>query len=284
MPYIYCAKLVCEYEWTDKDGKSQGPEIVATNMETHQLEVYDWSNIIAANSPHGNLDEYIKWMAEQNFKKGMVAGISRANISLSDNGTVTVSNSLTSKSVTIYSHSYNAGYNKGLKVGYEMGKKVNNYSDSTGCFERGTLITMADYTNKSIEDIEIGDFVLSYNEYTKSIEPAIVTNTIIWHNTIKMIKIYLDNGTYLHMTAGHPVLTTDGWKSVDQIGALKECCITTEPIEIGQKVMTQNGLSTIVNIEFIRDIPNHDTYNITVPGNNTYFANGSIVHNILVKQ
>ena len=85
------------------------------------------------------------------------------------------------------------------------------------------------------------------------------------------------------MTACHPILTTDGWKSLDREMALKEHLIYTEDIEVGQKVITKTGNIKIIHIEYLEDIPNRDTYNITVPKNNTYLANGFVVHNALIK-
>ena len=65
--------------------------------------------------------------------------------------------------------------------------------------------------------------------------------------------------------------------------ALKEHRIYTDDIKIGQIVITNNGNIKITNIEYLEDIPDHDTYNITVPKNNTYLANGCVVHNASAK-
>ena len=152
-------------------------------------------------------------MAEQNFRKGKAAGIveglKSAKISLSKNGTVTVSNSSTSKSQQFYANSYNNGY----YVGLSEGKRYT--PPPGGCFEAGTLITMADGTMIPIEQVQSGDYIISYNESSTKFEISEVTDTIIWHNTINMIKLSFDNNKELIMTACHPILTTDGWKSLD---------------------------------------------------------------------
>ena len=98
-----------------------------------------------------------------------------------------------------------------------------------------------------------------------------------------MVKLYFEDGNILIMTACHPILTTDGWKSLDHEMALKEHLIYTDDIKIGQMVVTNSGNIKITNVEYLKDIPNHDTYNITVPKNNTYLANGFVVHNALIK-
>ena len=43
---------------------------------------------------------------------------------------------------------------------------------NTCCFVKGTKITMFDYTTKNIEDVKIGDIVITYNEETKLQEPG----------------------------------------------------------------------------------------------------------------
>ena len=211
----------------------------------------------------------------------MKEGLKSAKISLSRDGTVTVTNSYTSKSHQFYGNSYNNGYN----FGYAAGKKAGQAAPSRGgCFEQGTLITLSNGTTIPIENIKIGDKVISYNELTSEFEISEVTDTIIWHNTINMIKLSFDNNKELIMTACHPILTTDGWKSLDYETALSEHQIYTEDIEIGQSVITEKGNIKITNIEYLDDIPNHDTYNITVPKNNTYLANGYVVHNKSIMQ
>jgi len=57
---------------------------------------------------------------------------------------------------------------------------------NTCCFVKGTKITMFDYTTKNIEDVKIGDIVITYNEENKAAEPEkFDTNgniTAAWQN------------------------------------------------------------------------------------------------------
>lgn len=153
-----------------------------------------------------------------------------------------------------------------------------------GCFDSGTKILMADGTEKNIEDIVIGDIIIAYNEKENIFEFQKVINTMIHHNTIEMIDLYLDDGTHIGMTACHPILTTDGWKSLNHDIALLEHWIETTPIEIGQKVICKDGiLKEIIKIEYRKNIENYNTYNISVGSVHTYIANGIIVHNAMTK-
>ena len=149
-----------------------------------------------------------------------------------------------------------------------------------GCFSPGTKITMGDLTIKNIEDIQVGDFVLAYNEDSKIFESKKVIHSFAHYNTIEMLDIYLSNGTILEATACHPILTTDGWKSLNHDIALYEHEIETTPLEIGQEVICQGDNLIITNIIWKEDIPNFTTYNITVEDIHTYIANGIIVHNM----
>ena len=50
------------------------------------------------------------------------------------------------------------------EVGMKLKKKLCEMEIIPGCFVAGTLIKMKGGGYKRIEDIEIGDYVLSYNE------------------------------------------------------------------------------------------------------------------------
>lgn len=151
-----------------------------------------------------------------------------------------------------------------------------------GCFEKGTEILMADNTFKFIEDVKVDDMVMAYNEVTGDYNPKPVLHSFIHHNTVEMVDIYLSNGIRIGMTACHPILTTDGWKSLNYNIALKEHEIETSELKIGQEVI---GLinAVVEKIEWRKDIPNYDTYNITVEDDHTYIANGYVVHNMPLK-
>ncbi len=71
--------------------------------------------------------------------------------------------------------------------------------------------------SKKIEDIKIGDKILSYNEKTGKKEYDIVTN-IFNRKTNKLINLTLSNGNELKLTEEHPVFVTDkGWIEANQL-------------------------------------------------------------------
>lgn len=168
-----------------------------------------------------------------------------------------------------------------LKLGFSADQLI--IETSGGCFEKGTKILMIDGSEKNIENIEIGDMVITYNEDTKEFEPGEVVDTFIKHNTIEMLDIYFENNIHLGITACHPILTDEGWKSLNQEVALFEHKIITEPLSINQIAIGYMSLNKILKIDWRADQPNLDTYNITVENNHTYIANNIVVHNAVTK-
>lgn len=151
------------------------------------------------------------------------------------------------------------------------------------CFIGGTQILMEDYTLKSIEDIKPGDIVMTYNENTKTFESGVVEKFKTRHIANEIIDLYLSDNTVISLTSGHPMLTTDGWKSLDYMISLFEHQIETEDLKVGQKLIGINGLATIEKIEKRKNPKGFDVYNITVPVNQTYIANGYVAHNAALK-
>ncbi len=149
-----------------------------------------------------------------------------------------------------------------------------------GCFDAGTKITMADGSVKNIENVMIGDFVLSYNINIQQFIAEKVTGTLIHYNTINMLDISLEDGSHLGITNTHPIYTTEGWVSEDILGSWREHNVHTHPIKIGQYIFGQHGLTKIKQINHRPDIANYTTYNLTVENTHAYIANGQLVHNM----
>lgn len=149
-----------------------------------------------------------------------------------------------------------------------------------GCFDAGTKITMADGSVKNIENVMIGDFVLSYNINLQQFIAEKVTGTLIHYNTINMLDISLEDGSHLGITNTHPIYTTEGWVSEDILGSWREHNVHTHPIKIGQYIFGQHGLTKIKQINHRPDIANYTTYNLTVENTHAYIANGQLVHNM----
>ena len=81
-----------------------------------------------------------------------------------------------------------------------------------GCLRGDVLVTMAGGSEKPIRDIEAGDHVLSFNEESGEFEPQVVLKHIVRAPSDETwLRLTMDNGEALVITAEHPVLTDAGW-------------------------------------------------------------------------
>ena len=148
------------------------------------------------------------------------------------------------------------------------------------CFDPGTQVLMSDGTTKNIEDIEVGEYVMSYNETTKNFEPKKVLRTITRHHSDDLVYINLSNGERIGMRAYHPLLTTEGYKSLRP--ELKAAYVNNEKLEklkVGDTLVGYNSNVTITSIEERAPIENYDTYNLEIEDNHNYIVNGIVAHN-----
>lgn len=151
--------------------------------------------------------------------------------------------------------------------------------NNTCCFVKGTKITMSDYTIKNIEDVKIGDFVITYNEETKEQEPGKVINTVKPLRT-DIVEYKLSNDVIIKSTSCHPYwVVNKGWSSFNPL-------LTKELYEFDVEKIEENDIFiTIDNKEVIVDkiteliTKEVTTYNLRILGNHTYYANGVLVHN-----
>jgi|ETNvirnome_2_300_1030623.scaffolds.fasta_scaffold07867_3 hypothetical protein len=128
-----------------------------------------------------------------------------------------------------------------------------------GCFVGGTQIQMHEGV-KSIEDVEIGDIVKSFDVGTSSVIDSKVTKTYVHTDRYYMIL----NGT-IKTTSVHPFYTDGKW-------------IEAGDLSIGDKILHVDGLEhTIDSIEEGDEVV--DVYNLEVGGIHNYFAEGYLVHN-----
>ncbi len=148
-----------------------------------------------------------------------------------------------------------------------------------GCFVEGTLVTMADGTYKKIEDIEIGDEVLSYNFDTEEIEIKSVTNLLTFKRQ-EIIHIQFDNEDEILSTDDHPYFVLNkGWCSYNPKNSKNYGIDSIGQLEEGDTLIGDRG----EEIQ-IRKIERLVSKKITVrtfevEDNHNYFANGVLVHN-----
>ena len=146
------------------------------------------------------------------------------------------------------------------------------------CFPAGTRITMADGSLKNIENVKIGDRVLSYDMKHDRFSS--------W--TVKMLgkpihPVYDINDGLLQMTKDHPlyVKKTDGrsgWGAVNpdnNMVRLRENVLT---LEVGDQLFSSDG-KWITITKITHGSEHVQTYNLwSISGVQTYFANGILVY------
>jgi RHS repeat-associated protein len=134
------------------------------------------------------------------------------------------------------------------------------------CFIAGTEILTTEGI-KNIEDIQVGDWVISDDPNTVGeIEAKQVLNTFV-RETTALVDIYID-GEVISTTGEHPFWTPDkGW-------------VEAKDIRVGSLLQTEDG--RIIDVDGIEKREGEfEVYNFKVEGFHTYFVSdlGILVHN-----
>jgi len=90
------------------------------------------------------------------------------------------------------------------------------------CHPAGTLVIMADGTQKKIEEINEGETVISYDMRNKEIEQSIVCK-LLTREVEELIEIETESGITLQLTTDHPVYIKDkGWIKAGELEGNEE--------------------------------------------------------------
>ena len=149
---------------------------------------------------------------------------------------------------------------------------------STCCFVAGTKVTMFDLTQKNIEDILIGDFILTYNEENQKQEKGEVKNLI---SPLKdnIVQYQLEDDTIIESTTCHPYwVVGKGWSSFDPNKTKELYSFDVDQINENDLLLSINNVELSIKKITILDIITI-TYNLEIEGNHTYYANNILVHN-----
>lgn len=150
--------------------------------------------------------------------------------------------------------------------------------DDNSCFPAGTKITMADGSYKNIEDINVGDKVLSYNIENKefrSWKVKVLERPIVHIYNINngLIKTSRDHPFYIKKQDGRT-----GWSAIEPLQNAFRISGEILNIEVGDQLFTSDGKwITIKEISYNSSAV--QTYNIlSYRGNKNYFANDLLVY------
>ena len=157
------------------------------------------------------------------------------------------------------------------------------------CFTSDTLITMVDGSTKHISAVRRGDIVKS-SECDKcgKVHGNEVSDIEIVPIGSRML--YGFNGSEPFVSEEHPLMTTEGWGSINANtfremepetyeAVMEENGGHLVDINVGTTIVTETGEMKIESWVPQEREPELELYNLGLSGNHTYYANGMLVHN-----
>ena len=148
------------------------------------------------------------------------------------------------------------------------------------CFVEGTPILLEDGTYLNIENVKVGDRVLSFDFRKNETKPSSVLN-IFSKKVNEVVKYKFESGKELIATIDHPIYVVNkGWSSYSS--SLSNRLYTLEEevkqIEIGDVVKLYNETQVLINVEVLEG--DYTVYNLSeVKNYHNYYANDVLVHN-----
>lgn len=153
-------------------------------------------------------------------------------------------------------------------------------SHNAPCFVAGTEVTMADGSKKNIEDVEIGDKVISH-KFEGEGQISLGTVEAVNKKTVASVVQYtFDDYTTLQATDDHPLysISHNGWASYDPAETQSQYGMSVEKIEEGTMIKTFEAHKTIINIKVIKKL--QEVYNLKeISGDHNYYVNDYLAHN-----
>lgn len=141
------------------------------------------------------------------------------------------------------------------------------------CFISPTVPILTAKGWQELGKIELGELVLTHKKRFKQ-----VTNKIVISNqNIKLVTFYVEGKfndvEWLEVTAEHPILTDSGWKKAEDLIRYDK---VFRVFEYGKELdFTEHSILNIGHLE----LENQTLYNLSVADDESFIANGFVVHN-----
>ena len=155
------------------------------------------------------------------------------------------------------------------------------------CFIAGTQITLSDWSTKNIEDVVVGDVVISFNEESEKQEDKEVLSLLSpLHDDL--VKYTLSNGTVITSTFDHPYyvngLELASYRP-EWTNERYEALSGVIEIKVGDVVNLEANDESSAHIISIEEQPTEatQTYIFHVKDNMNFYANGILTHNKYLK-
>ncbi len=114
----------------------------------------------------------------------------------------------------------------------------------SGCLSGDTLVSLAAGRQVPISTVQAGDKVLSLNESTLKIEPAVVSN-MFCTGTKPVYKITTALGRTIRATGNHKFKTPTGWLPLDQLKVEQRLAVPRRIKTNGQQSRSDNELALL---------------------------------------
>ena len=129
----------------------------------------------------------------------------------------------------------------------------------------GTLVKLLDGSDVVIEEIKIGDEILTYNEELGKNEKGIVGD-LKKHTVDSVIRLTLDNENIILTTSEHPFYVEGKWITASKLQPLDVC------------LKSDGSESIISTVDVLEE--SHEVFNLlNVEPTHTFYVNGILVHN-----
>jgi hypothetical protein len=164
-------------------------------------------------------------------------------------------------------------------------------SHNSPCFVAGTQILLENGLTKNIEDVVVGDYVMSFDLKNNESKVSKVLNTFS-KKIDKIVEYEFSDGSTLKATLDHPIYVIDkGWanylgepeqyNNVSFEGTKPVKKLKVEKIQIGDSVKLHNSDVKLINMTVIEEPT--IVYNLSeIETYHTYFANNILVHNVRI--
>lgn len=146
--------------------------------------------------------------------------------------------------------------------GSDKNKPVDVADDGIDCMPKGTMILMADGSNKCISEVEAGEYVQTASGSMKVVISGATGVKKLW-------MVRTAKGSF-KATAGHQVFTTKGWKRVDEL--TKDMYLIATEDTSCQKQKSQPTMISLGNLPLWVQTVNNVVRNIVKRHTTPYFA------------
>lgn len=144
------------------------------------------------------------------------------------------------------------------------------------CFAAGTKVLMANGKETNIEDLKVGQEVMSIDVASGQLVPSKILELASQYHD-NLIELTLANGKIIQATEDHPFFDGDQWMSFNPEKTRSDYLFDyVVQMDIASKLLTTEGETSIVSIQRVEGV--QPTFTIVkLEKNNSFIANGAVV-------